>query len=87
MTLQVVRATASATLAAATTEDGKHEVKAAAGDTLLGCFVVEGQVRGVVCGAAAQADIQVQDLFLPSISETADEENWHDKDDRAQNWR
>ena len=35
--------------------------------------VVDGQVRGVVCDAAAQADIQVQDLvFLPSVSETAD---------------
>ena len=34
--------------------------------------VVDGQVRGVVCDAAAQADIQVQDLFdLPSASETA----------------
>ena len=34
--------------------------------------VVEGQVRGVVCGAAVQVDIPVQDLFLSSVSETAD---------------
>ena len=42
-------------------------------------LVVEDQVRGVVCDAAVQADIQVQDLFfLPSVSETADS---------AQHWR
>ena len=37
--------------------------------------VVEGQVRGVVCSAPVQADIQVLDLlfhFWPSVSETAD---------------
>ena len=31
--------------------------------------VVEGQIRGVVCDAAVQADIQVQDLFFCRITQ------------------
>ena len=44
-----------------TTEDGIFEVQAVAGNTRLGGVVVEGQIRGVVCGAVEQAASEVQD--------------------------